>query len=304
MMTSPIFFIYSWILSVLRVIFTVLFDDNNDKYVQKSVYSEDEWFFEEIYEKFLETYDSGEQDQNANINMDKEFYDNGLYKKTISVSDNDFEKKWKRNILYVNTPRGNIVMMYDAYKKGFAYYCDTQSVSSIVLNALAMKYVMVFRCRDLFIDNHLTPEERDSPLIKLQLEEENAEKEKKKQNNTNSIDPNLLKNAPFAKLKKYNTAPSSSTQTNNNNATEKETEKEKEKNEPHITNKFIYLGKIVNFSFMPKKIKSNRNHIAKSVVFQGSKMESMFEEEHNLQKEVMSYKDYKRAYNVFKNKID
>jgi len=304
MMTSPIFFIYSWILSVLRVIFTVLFDDNNYKYVQKSVFSEDEWFFEEIYEKFLETYDSGEQDQNANINMDKEFYDNGLYKKTISVSDNDFEKKWKRNILYVNTPRGNIVMMYDAYKKGFAYYCDTQSVSSIVLNALAMKYVMVFRCRDLFMDNHLTPEERDSPLIKLQLEEENAEKEKKKQNNTNSIDPNLLKNAPFAKLKKYNTAPSSSTQTNNNNATEKETEKEKEKNEPHITNKFIYLGKIVNFSFMPKKIKSNRNHIAKSVVFQGSKMESMFEEEHNLQKEVMSYKDYKRAYNVFKNKID
>jgi len=303
-MTSPIFFIYSWILSVLRVIFTVLFDDNNYKYVQKSVFSEDEWFFEEIYEKFLETYDSGEQDQNANINMDKEFYDNGLYKKTISVSDNDFEKKWKRNILYVNTPRGNIVMMYDAYKKGFAYYCDTQSVSSIVLNALAMKYVMVFRCRDLFMDNHLTPEERDSPLIKLQLEEENAEKEKKKQNNTNSIDPNLLKNAPFAKLKKYNTAPSSSTQTNNNNATEKETEKEKEKNEPHITNKFIYLGKIVNFSFMPKKIKSNRNHIAKSVVFQGSKMESMFEEEHNLQKEVMSYKDYKRAYNVFKNKID
>jgi len=282
----------------------LLFDDNNYKYVQKSVFSEDEWFFEEIYEKFLETYDSGEQDQNANINMDKEFYDNGLYKKTISVSDNDFEKKWKRNILYVNTPRGNIVMMYDAYKKGFAYYCDTQSVSSIVLNALAMKYVMVFRCRDLFMDNHLTPEERDSPLIKLQLEEENAEKEKKKQNNTNSIDPNLLKNAPFAKLKKYNTAPSSSTQTNNNNATEKETEKEKEKNEPHITNKFIYLGKIVNFSFMPKKIKSNRNHIAKSVVFQGSKMESMFEEEHNLQKEVMSYKDYKRAYNVFKNKID
>lgn len=304
MITSPFFFIYSWILSVLRVILITLFDvDNNGNgiFIQQSVYSEDEWFFEEIYERFLGTYDCGEQDKSANVNMDKEFYDNDLYKKTISVSDNDFEKKWKRNILYVNTPRGNIVMTYDAYKKGFSYYCDTQSVSSNVLNALAMKYVMVFRCRDLFMDNHLTPEERDSPLIKLQLEEENAEKEKKK---PSVIDPNLLKNAPFAKLKKYNIAPSTQNQNQINNIIDKENEREKEKKEPHITNKFIYLGKILNFSFMPKRIKGNRNYIAKSIVFQGSKMESIFEEEHNLQKEVMSYKDYKKAYNASKSKTD
>lgn len=55
---------------------------------------------------------------------------------------------------------------------------------------------------------------------------------------------------------------------------------------------------------MPKRIKSNANHIGKSVVFKGSKMESIFEEEHNLQKEVMSYKDFKKAYTASKNKID
>ena len=287
----------------MRAIFVALFDvDENGRALPRSIYNEDECFFEDVYERFLETYDSGDQDKNANTNMDKEFYDNELYKKTISVSENDFEKKWKRNILYVNTPRGNVVMTYDAYKKGFAYYCDTQSVSSNVLNALAMKYVIVFRCRDLFMDNHLTPEERDSPLIQLQLDEENAEKEKKKQN-ISIIDPNLLKNAPFAKLKKYN-APNPNQATGRNINNNNNTNDEKEKQEPHITNKFIYLGKIANFSFMPKKIKSNRNHIAKSVVFQGSKMESMFEEEHNLQKEVLSYKDFKKAYNASKNKIN
>jgi hypothetical protein len=290
---SLLLFIYSWFISMIHSVLLFLFDMDENHEV-KSLYTEEEIFLEDHHIRFLETYDSGVQDKDANVNMDNEFYDSELYKKTIAVTDNDFEKKWKRNILYMNTPRGNIVMIYDAYKKGFAYYCDTQSVSSNILNALAMKYVLVFRCRDLFIDNYLTPDERDSPLIQVQINEENAEKEKKKENNIHPINPDLLKNAPFAKLKKHNT---------NSQLNRSDPESEKEKEKIHYTNKFIYLGKILNFSFMPKKT-VRKNNIAKCAVFQGSKMELLFDQEHELQKDVMSYKDFKKAFENAKKKME
>lgn len=284
--TSLFLFVYSWFLSILHKIITFLFETNSERAV--SVYTIEGLFLEDQHLRFLETYDSGKNDKDANANVDPEFYDTELYKKTLADADNELEKKWKRNILYSNTPRGNIVMHYDVYKKGFVYYCDTQSVSANILNALAMKYVMAFRCRDLFIDNKLTPDERDSPLIQLQINEENAEKEKKKEN-VSAINPDLLKNAPFAKLKKYNTNPT----TNANKSENKNSEKEKEK--PHHTNKFIYLGKILNFSFIQKVPRKKISSVASSAVFQGSKYDAIFGQEHELQKDVMSYKDFKKA---------
>jgi hypothetical protein len=284
---SLFLFLYSWFLSIVHSIIIFLFEVN-DNNTHSSVYTVDELFLDDQHLCFIETYDSGAQDADANANVDPEFYNTELYKTALVGSDNELEKKWKRNILYSNTPRGNIVMFYDAYKKGFAYYCDTQSVSANILNALAMKYVMAFRCRDLFMDNHLTPEERDSPLIQLQIDEENKEKEKKKES-MNNINPDLLKKAPFAKLKKYNTAPTNA----NRNGEEKEDKKEKE--EPHYTNKFIYLGKVLNFSFIQKAKRTKVSSVASSAAFQGSKFEGMFEQEHQLQKDVMSYKDFKKA---------
>ena len=79
----------------------------------------------------------------------KIFYNKKEYKQAIKEENNDLEKKWKSNILYKNTPRGNILMYYDAFKLGFVYTCDT-SVSYDILNALAMKYVTEFRCLDFF----------------------------------------------------------------------------------------------------------------------------------------------------------
>ncbi len=284
---SILLFLYSWFLSLLHSIITFLFETHTEDSV--SVYTIDEIFLDEQYSRFLETYDSGVQDEDASKNVDAEFYDSNLYKTTLTNSDNELEKKWKRNILYSNTPRGNVIMFYDAYKKGFAYYCDTQSVSANILNALAMKYVMAFRCRDLFMDNHYTPDERDSPLIALQIAEEKEEKKKKTENN-NGIRPDLLKGAPFAKLKKYNV---------NTTTANGET---KEKEPPHYTNKFINLGKILNFSFIQKTKRKNVSSVASSSVFQGSKYADIFEQEHELQKEVISYKDFKKAMDAKKKK--
>lgn len=286
-------FLYAWFLSLVHSVIAFLFEINETECAQ-SVYTVEEMFLDDQHERFLTTYDSGAQDAAANANTDLAFYNAELYKNALADPDNELEKKWRRNILYANTPRGNVAMYYDAYKKGFAYYCDTQSVSANVLNALAMKYVMVFRCRDLFMDNKLTPEERDSPLIALQIAEENAEKEKKKEN-LNIINPDLLKKAPFAKLKKYSNPNASANAKGEDGEKKKDGEGEKRKEEPHYTNKFIYLGKIVNFCFIQKSQRKKVSSIASSVVFQGSKFEGLFSQEHELQKEVMSYKDFKKA---------
>ena len=47
-------------------------------------------------------------------NIDPVFYNRDEYNKIISAADNEVEPKWKRRILYESTPRGNIIMFYDA----------------------------------------------------------------------------------------------------------------------------------------------------------------------------------------------
>lgn len=57
------------------------------------------------------------------------------------------ERVWKSRILMKMTDRyGNIIMYYDFFRGGFAYYCDLHSVSYDVLTELAREYVVHFRC--------------------------------------------------------------------------------------------------------------------------------------------------------------
>ena len=89
---------------------------------------------------FLNADERKNENKNANINA--VFYNKKEYKQVIKEENNDLEKKWKSIILYKNTPRGNILMYYDAFKLGFVYTCDT-SVSYDILNALAMGNAVV-----------------------------------------------------------------------------------------------------------------------------------------------------------------
>jgi hypothetical protein len=109
-------------------------------------------------------------------NIDTAFYDNTLFKQALREENNDIEKLWKTRILFENTPRGNIVMYYDPYKIGFAYYCD-QYVPYDILNAVAMKYVLMFQCRDFFVDELARPDNKPSKILKL-IEEPQKEEDK------------------------------------------------------------------------------------------------------------------------------
>jgi hypothetical protein len=190
--------------------------------------------------KFMKNID------NKSESIDPICYDRPLYKKLMEEPNNYLEKQWKTRILYENTPRGNIIMYYDVYKEGFAYYCDQTGISYRVLNMVAMKYTTVFRCQDFFVDNILIPD-NNSPMIgyiqdELEIEEENKRKvtDKLLQHNRND---QIEKNSPFAKLQNYSTNPPNKQVSQTPVKTQ-----EKEK----ISNKFMYMGKCSNFSMIQR----------------------------------------------------
>jgi len=238
-------------------------------------------YFDKEKVRFLNTYQL--DFSRMNVNTSEEFYDIELYNEAVLKEKNPFEHKWKSNILYENTPRGNIVMYYDVYKKGFAYYSDQTSISYLILNTVAMKYVRVFSCRDLFVDDEVSPKETPSPLIYLQKIDEKKERQtKKEKQGNNGIEENVLRKAPFAKLKKYNLEIPVS----------EEKKERKIVNNTNNRNKFIYMGKLLNFSFIQK---IPAKPVPTFVDMKNSMYSKLFEKEHELQTDVLSYKSFMNA---------
>jgi hypothetical protein len=193
----------------------------------------------------MKTYDSPDVDFSCNI--EKVFYDSKELAEVLKTENNYVEKSWKTRIMIEYTPRGNVLMYYDAYKQAFAYYSDQTVIPYSVLNAAAMKYVSIYWCRDFFVDESIgTP----SRLI---------QRDKPKENTTK---PHLPSKTPFIKPKGYN-------------ASSAKTDIKNEK----MTNKFVYLGKIVNFGVLSKsKIKNENNGFHTTL----------------LSPKTLSYEEYKR----------
>lgn len=180
-------------------------------------------------QKLLLTYES---DVNMSSNISRDIYDRKRFNDIMKDESNELERIWKTRLLYESTPRGPVIMYYDIFKQGFAYYSDQSGIPYSILNAVAMKYVITFFCRDLFFDEVTITAEKLSQLVKVFNEEE------KKAKSTNQ---------PFAKLRNYKTEPPI-----------RNTEEEKEKERPKLKNKFISLGKIYNFSILQKAPKNTK----------------------------------------------
>jgi hypothetical protein len=221
--------------------------------------------------RFLRTYQTNKSG-GLNSNVNEEFYSKDAYQSIIKTENNRLEVEWKRRLMFEYTPRGNVIMYYDPYKLAFAYYCDTSSMPYNLLNAIAMKYVLSFHCMHLFVDNEVTPADGASPLIAGLIADVPTEKSKKK-DNVGGID---MKNAPFAKFKKAASNPG------NKDADKK----------PVIIynhNKFVCVGKIINFSFLRKG-----SAAANTINGFQSKLLDNLAAETTLQSQVMSYKDFKK----------
>lgn len=155
-----------------------------------------------------------DNNKNFSVNIEKVFYNAKELKEALSYENNPIEKIWKSRIMIDYTPRGNIIMYYDAYKNGFAYYSDQNVVSYPILNAAAMKYVLNHSCRDFYMDENYLPSDKLTPLIKVFYKSEEKQKDKetpkdettnqdKLQSNNKNIKQINIKDGPFAKLKNY-----------------------------------------------------------------------------------------------------
>lgn len=93
----------------------------------------------------------------GNGNMDTCFYNEtefkDVYMESILQENKEMEQKWQNKTMMTWVPMiGNVIMYYDFYKMAFCYYCDMDGVNYNVMNACVMKYVMMFHCMDLFMD--------------------------------------------------------------------------------------------------------------------------------------------------------
>jgi hypothetical protein len=195
----------------------------------------------------------------------------------MKENNNEIERRWRSKMLMMNTVRGNVVMYYDAYKLGFAYYSDGM-IPYDILNVLSMKYVERFQCRDFFMDETIIPEGRSTPLMILM----NDEKKDSEGNTAKEI-----KKAPMAKLKNYNKVTTTIPTAENKEI--KPTHIEVEKN----TNRFVYLGKFNNFKIL--QIPPSENRVANLFAKDKSVMMNGLFDNTNVQKEVFSYRDFKSS---------
>lgn len=238
---------------------------------------------------FLKTFEN--QTILYNENIDPIFYDKKEFSSCVSEANNYLETSWRTKMLFENTPRGNIIMFYDAYKLGFSFYSDQNVISYDILNAAAMKYVRIFRCRDFFIDESVTP--TGSPFIKLHFTDE-PKKEVSKSDKS-----------AFVKLQNYSKENMNKKQILNTNTKtsqsmisklfsfEKPIQNQKmiQTNElEKMKNKFLYLGKIHNFK-MTQVAPKKRKVLAKffSPLLDNIKLDS------NVQRERISYIDFKKS---------
>jgi len=178
-------------------------------------------------------------DPTWNANMDPVLYepDRATLKRILASPDNQLEKQWATRRLLVHTPRGNVCMYYDIYREGFAYYCDQSGLNYRILNAVAMKYVVTYRCLDFFMDE-ATISPHTSPLLDILVREERREQTKKVKTMKNILGSD--ENDPFVKFKGPGPNPNSVTKPPTAAAAAPELHK----------NKFIYMGKMRNMDLL------------------------------------------------------
>jgi hypothetical protein len=251
-----------------------------EKYLKKARDMFDKSYHNKSYHNKSEKY---------NENIDPVFFNKAEYSEVTKEPNSFIELSWRRRIMFENTPRGNIIMFYDSFKQGFSYYSD-QHMSYPILNAAAMKYVIIYRCRDFFMDEQIITQ--DSRLLDL-YKKEKEDSIKKKEETIGKID---TKAGPFAKFKSYvkPSDPVSSAVVTNKISLPKVDIKLPNPitNKDLVKNKFIYLGKTMNWNILNKISKK------KTYVVPKSKLLSDLENNSDVQGRVFSYKDFKKGLTI------
>lgn len=268
--------------------------DNGKKIINEKSY------FIKNYTQFLNLFETKKEEENNvkkySDNIESVFYNKNEFSNILSDENNNIENVWKTRVLYESTPRGNIIMYYDVYKQGFAYYCDQSFVSYNLLSAVAMKYVIYFRCLDFFIDELMLQLEsnpsRLSPLV--EIFDEKQEKNKTVIVKTDvKTDDNFN---PFAKLKNYKMTDSIKPKDKN--------QKQEQTVKLLVKNRFINKGKIREFTFIKKIEKKQDKPVVKTGydgLFSSSSQSGGENNRNSFKSSGFSYRDFKENKDKIKN---
>ena len=101
------------------------------------------------------------------------------------------DAEWKRRILVETTPSGLVYMYYWPQEQCFAYIASGQVPVSI-LNACAMKYVRLFRCRSLFNESKYLPAGVVGATHVFNLAVDEREQETAKSNKPSYLHPKIV----------------------------------------------------------------------------------------------------------------
>jgi hypothetical protein len=213
-----------------------------------------------FYLQYAKFYNTETPDENSNI--DPVLYDFDKRKEIFVSVDNEMEKQWKTRILIENTPRGNVMMYFNPYLLSYHYYSDEQIIPYKILEQVATKYVVMFRCKDFFIDVEKRP--RNQILVVLQKEEDSLKSKKMKVNDiTKCVNIQSDSKDVFAALKDYRSevTKTDATKTDTTNGSSRFTKETKTKaklvkraEEPKFSNKFVRVGKMCEFNITQKPV--------------------------------------------------
>lgn len=207
-------------------------------------------YVETQYDKSCKKYANfyGKESADENSNIDPVLYDFVKRKDVFASADNEMEKQWKSRILMENTPRGNVMMYFNPYLLSYHYYSDEQIIPYKILEQVATKYVVMYRCKDFFIDVEKRP--GNKILEVLQKEEDSLKSKKMKVNDiTKCVNIHSESKDVFAALKDYRSEATKPTDK------AKPTEPTKKKvEEPKFSNKFVRIGKMCEFNITQKPV--------------------------------------------------
>lgn len=170
-------------------------------------------------------------DIDAIEDIEEEEEEEELYEDKYPIEENLNQEKDINinNFVLDYTPNGNVFMRYNKENEDFEYWCDDKQIPYKYLETVSRKFVNNFGCQDLYIDR------------KREIELQKAKKTEKKAPESEKEEIEEEKDSVFAKFK-----PKVETKAKIKNV---------DVDVAIRGNKYKYMDKIKNFSFIPDRKK-------------------------------------------------
>ena len=222
-----------------------------------------------VWKPMVEDGEKAFQEEEARIEKIRNKYENKYPVEKHSKVDDDDEEEHESlqySIIMENVPDlGNVVMRYNAEKKGFDYWAD-RIIPQRYLCTVARKYVNSFKSFDIYtaeaeeilisdsdesVESDECGDEKESEEADVEEEEqEEEEEEEEEQEEDKEKEEEKPTNSVFATYKNYKTNDKKGKNKGKGTGNDKNTNNEKPVDKK--INSFFYQGKINNFEILSK----------------------------------------------------